>query len=287
MQPVALQGGTVGGHGVRLPEALLLAVPQGHEPFHLHGGVAQQRLIPGMRRQLPDEGNGVQLVLHPLKGMGQGHEEMLQAIAHVKNLLLGKGVHEQLEIRRALFAQIIHGVLHGLLEQRLARCFITYARQGINARRLEVPPKHRLAKTMDGGNLRLGQEVQLPCPAGFLFRLLAQPPVQPLAHFRRRRPGKGYNKHPVQGSALPQQRHNPLHQHRCFARPRRRADEQRSVPGLDGLLLLFRPLGHTTASLLHDTLLYIIRRKKQSTQDARGGFSEKSPSRALPKSGSG
>ena len=49
-------------------------------------------------------------------------------------------------------------------------------------------------------------------------------------------------------------------------------------------LLLFRPLGHTTASLLHDTLLYIIRRKKQSTRDARGGFSEKSPSRALPKS---
>lgn len=104
MQPVALQGGTVSGHGVRLPEALLLAVPQGHEPFHLHGGVAQQRLIPGMRRQLPGEGNGVQLVLQPLKGMGQGHEEMLQAIAHVKNLFLGKGVHEQLEIRRALFA---------------------------------------------------------------------------------------------------------------------------------------------------------------------------------------
>ena len=48
----------------------------------------------------------------------------------------------------------------------------------------------------------------------------------------------------------------------------KRQDEQRSVPGLDGLLLLFRPLGHTTASLLHDTLLYIIRRKKQSTQDA-------------------
>ena len=50
---------------------------------------------------------------------------MLQLLAHIEDFLLGKGVHQQHEIRCFLFAEVVHGFLHGLLEKGVAGCFIT------------------------------------------------------------------------------------------------------------------------------------------------------------------
>ena len=71
---------------------------------------------------------------------------------------------------------------------------------------------------------------------------LLQPAADTLPHFPRRRPGEGDDKHPVDTLALPQQGKHPLHQHRRFARARRRADQHAVVARLDGRLLSRRPL---------------------------------------------
>ena len=231
-------------HRVGQIEHAGLAVQQHLHALQLPPGLLHQHLIPWvlrpvLRLHLAD------LLIQPVKWLWQGHEKLVQLIGHVMDVPLAEGCSEGLEVRVILLLQqLVHGVPESLLEQRLGLLGFRHPAEGVDAHGLEVVPQHLLTEGVDGGDFRALQIVQsLAHHVGVAVELLQQPLIQPLAHFRRCRPGEGDDEHPVQPEALLQQGDDALHQHGGLAGARGGADQDRMIPGLDGLLLLLRPPG--------------------------------------------
>ena len=231
-------------HRVRQIEHAGLAVQQHLHALQLSPGLLHQHLIPGVPRPVLRL-HLLHLLIQPVEGLGQGHEKIVQLPGHVMDVPLAEGCREGLEVRVVLLLQqFVHGIAEGLFEQRLGLLGFRHPAERVNAHGLEVVPQHLLAEGVDGGDLRAFQIVQgLTHHVGVGVQLLQQPLIQPLAHFRRRRPGEGDDEHPVQSEALLQQGDDALHQHGGFSGARGGADQNRMISGPDGLLLLLCPPG--------------------------------------------
>ena len=120
--------------------------------------------------------------------------------------------------------------------------------QRVDAHRLEMLPQHPMAKNMQRADGRAVQPHGLPPHMRVMRAFLVQPAADAFAHLPRRRAGEGDNQHPVNAFAFPQQGKHPLHQHRRFPGPRRRAHQHAVVPRVDCRFLAFRPF-HVITSL--------------------------------------
>ena len=145
-----------------------------------------------------------------------------------------------------------------------------------------------MTEAVNGGNLRLWQQVELLGPLRIVGRFFTEAFMEALTHFRGGGAGKCHDEHTVEGKSLPKKIHDSFDQHGGFSRSRRGANQQRRVSCLNRSPLLFCPLGHAPTPSLVCGYCTANGRDCEEVCRGRGRFSERSaspPAPSLPKSG--
>ena len=155
------------------------------------------------------------------------------------------------ERRPALPVPLLEGGLQRDLGELVELRLIPYPQGGVQADEVEIAPQHRGAEGVEGGDIRLGQQLQLPAGPGMaLGQRRLQGGGDALAHLGGGGFGEGDDEHAVDiHPILQRQAHDPLHQHRGFAGAGPGGNQDAGVAGRDGALLFSGPLGHGYPSL--------------------------------------